>query len=131
MGHRLPNHPGGCQNLHGHSYHLEVEIQGDLDADGMLIDFSELQTILQPLLDELDHAFLCDQEDVDLLAFIDKQGWKRKVIPYPSTAENLCRLFTDHLQPVLSAFENLHSFAVTVQETADASARLDTDLRES
>ncbi len=97
----------------------------------MLIDFSEVQTILQPLIDDLDHAFLCDHGDVELLAFIDKQGWKYKVIPYPSTAENLCRLFADHLRPGLAAFDTLCSFAVTVQETADSSARLETDLREA
>lgn len=131
MGHRLPQHRGGCQNLHGHSYRLEVEIQGELGTDGMLIDFHQVHAILQPLIDDLDHAFLCDKTDVDLLAFIDMHGWKRMVIPYPSTAENLCRLFTEHLRPGLSAFENLRSFAVTVRETADASARLDTDLRTS
>lgn len=131
MGHRLPGHTGGCQNLHGHSYRLEVEICGELGENGMLIDFFDVNAMLQPLLDELDHAFLCDHRDVELQAFISAQGWKLKVIPYPSTAENLCRLFTEQLRPGLHAHANLRAFAVVVAETADASARLDTVLQPS
>ena len=29
--HRLPNHPGKCKNLHGHSYKLEVVVNGEVN----------------------------------------------------------------------------------------------------
>ncbi|MGA1250362.1 MAG: 6-pyruvoyl trahydropterin synthase family protein, partial [Candidatus Kapaibacteriota bacterium] len=40
MGHRLPFHDGGCQNIHGHSYTMRVEVIGEIDpATGMVIDY--------------------------------------------------------------------------------------------
>jgi 6-pyruvoyltetrahydropterin/6-carboxytetrahydropterin synthase len=128
MGHRLPGHTGGCQNLHGHSYQLDVEIRGELGNDGMLIDFFEVNALIGPLLEELDHAFLVDHRDVELQAFIESQGWKCKTIPYPSTAENLCRLFSEYLVPGIKKHSNLRHLGVTIRETTDASARLDTEL---
>ncbi len=42
MGHRLPFHQGGCQNIHGHSYTMRVEIIGTIDpATGMVIEHPE------------------------------------------------------------------------------------------
>ena len=37
--HRLPWHPGKCRNLHGHSYRLDVSVEGPLDANGVVLDF--------------------------------------------------------------------------------------------
>lgn len=57
--HILPNHPGKCSNLHGHSWVLSVSIRGPLDAaTGMVADFADLKAAVQPLVDELDHAHL-------------------------------------------------------------------------
>ena len=33
MGHRLPEHFGKCKNIHGHSYKMMVELEGDLDDE--------------------------------------------------------------------------------------------------
>ena len=44
--HQLPNVPEGhkCKNLHGHTYHLTVYIEGDLDLKlGWVMDFSDLK----------------------------------------------------------------------------------------
>lgn len=128
MGHRLPEHPGGCKNLHGHSYRLDVEIMGEVNTSGMLIDFFDVDAIVAPIIERLDHAFLCDESDQKLLAFIASQGWKHAILPYPSTAENLCRYFAEQLRPGLAELPTLESFAVTIQETRDASAQLEVDL---
>ena len=32
--HELPNHPGKCKNLHGHSYKLFVTVERPVDAAG-------------------------------------------------------------------------------------------------
>ena len=40
--HRLPNHPGKCRELHGHSYGLFVKVDRPVDdTSGMAIDFSD------------------------------------------------------------------------------------------
>jgi len=48
MSHRLPFHKGLCQNIHGHTYKLRLDLVGSLDENGMLIDFYDLEIITQP-----------------------------------------------------------------------------------
>jgi len=59
--HRLPavplTHP--CSRLHGHSYRITVTIVGPVDPDlGWVIDFSDVDRHVQPLIDQLDHQLL-------------------------------------------------------------------------
>ena len=58
--HRLPDHPGKCRNLHGHSYRLRVVCRAPVDArTGLAIDFAELKRVVHAeVLDLLDHADL-------------------------------------------------------------------------
>ncbi len=59
--HILPWHPGKCQNLHGHSGHLEVEIQGRINTFGIVQDFYDISTIVkQSVIEVFDHKFLND-----------------------------------------------------------------------
>jgi len=32
-----------CQNNHGHTYKIEIEIEGEINENGMVIDFSKLK----------------------------------------------------------------------------------------
>jgi len=57
--HYLPNHEGDCNQLHGHTYTLEVGVTGALNPDGMVMDFKELKTIVsQNVLYYVDHSYL-------------------------------------------------------------------------
>ncbi len=61
--HHLPNHLGACNNVHGHSYLLEITIVGDIIREGpetgMVMDFSELKRIVTlNILDKVDHVDL-------------------------------------------------------------------------
>lgn len=66
--HRLPNHQGLCNKLHGHSYKLEVCVESkDLQSgennpeSGMVMDFSNLKKIVKVnVIDVFDHAHLND-----------------------------------------------------------------------
>ena len=59
--HQLRGYQGGCENLHGHNWTVEVHVAGDkLNEDGLLIDFREVKAATNKVLDELDHAFLND-----------------------------------------------------------------------
>jgi len=40
--HTLPWHPGKCSRTHGHSYVLEVQVAGELDNRGVVMDFAEV-----------------------------------------------------------------------------------------
>jgi 6-pyruvoyltetrahydropterin/6-carboxytetrahydropterin synthase len=48
-----------CRRLHGHSYEIEVAIDGELDPDlGWVLDYAEIDAVLDPLIDSLDHRCL-------------------------------------------------------------------------
>ncbi|HBP18102.1 MAG TPA: 6-carboxytetrahydropterin synthase QueD [Planctomycetes bacterium] len=63
--HRLPNVPEGhkCARLHGHSFRIEVHVQGDLDPQlGWVLDFADLKQAFAPLYEQLDHHYLNEVE---------------------------------------------------------------------
>lgn len=122
MGHRLPDHDGLCRNVHGHSYSLVVELEGEPDASGMIVDFDVVSRVVKPLIDELDHAFLVDTGDTVLMDLLIDHSMKHVVIPYPSTVENICRMIAEHLTPVLATHPAITAFTLTVHETETASA---------
>jgi 6-pyruvoyltetrahydropterin/6-carboxytetrahydropterin synthase len=49
-----------CHRLHGHNYEIEVTVSKPLQDDGFLIDFWELDKIVQPIIDTIDHRCLND-----------------------------------------------------------------------
>ena len=90
--HYLPGHDGKCQNLHGHTYKLEVTVGRESlieggSSDGMVMDFGTLKPIINKLIvDPLDHQCL------------------NELLPYRPTAENMVNHFFDVLEPVLEGF---------------------------
>ena len=70
--HRLDWHPGKCHNLHGHSYRLDVSVEGPLDGNGVVLDFDTLQEVVRTqVVDQWDHRDLnqvLDNPTAELLA---------------------------------------------------------------
>lgn len=59
--HNLTNYYGKCERLHGHTYKLEVTLEGEVQGNGMVIDFVVLKRIVKKhVLDQLDHRYLND-----------------------------------------------------------------------
>lgn len=118
--HRLPWHTGGCENLHGHSYEMWVEFEGEPDERGMLIDFKEIKSVIKPLVDAWDHATLVAEYDADLMRSVELLNSKHFVLPYDSTSENICRYTADYLcESAFSVlFEHrIRTIRVRVKET--------------
>lgn len=95
--HRLPNVPPGhkCARLHGHSYRVQVNVQGPIGAQtGWVMDFGEIRAAVEPVRDALDHRYL---NEIDGLQ--------------NPTSEILARWIWDRLAPALPLS------AITVQET--------------
>ena len=66
--HRLPFVPEGhkCGRLHGHSYQIDLIVDGDVDpATGMVVDFAEITEAWQPLHAVLDHYYLNEIEGLE------------------------------------------------------------------
>ena len=59
--HYLPNYEGKCKRLHGHTWHVKVEVIGNIqDNSGMVIDFGILKNELKEVLARFDHYRLND-----------------------------------------------------------------------
>jgi 6-pyruvoyltetrahydropterin/6-carboxytetrahydropterin synthase len=133
-GHRLPNLPGKCQSLHGHSWRVEVEVAAPkLGVDGIIVNFSALKKELRNYIDtKLDHGLMLGAND-RLAAILAPQG---KVFIFdPSidpdvfgiwpTVENvaatLARVAT-RLLASSGAIETAYVSRVTVSETSTNTA---------
>ena len=109
--HRLTDHPGACQSIHGHSYEMTVILSGDVDEKGMVVEFADLKAWMKPLVDSWDHATLVYEADRELRDALGPLGMKMAVMPFESTSENLCRVALTHLKTV--AGEQLRRHAIT------------------
>lgn len=61
--HRLPGVAPShrCHNLHGHTYRIEVCLEGPVDATtGFVVDFFDIEAVMAPLIERIDHAYLND-----------------------------------------------------------------------
>lgn len=118
--HRLPWHDGACRNLHGHSYRMTVELEGTPDAHGMLMDFKHLKRALQPLVEAWDHAVLVAEADAELRRVLAPTDWKHAVLPFDTTAENLCAYVAGYLCQTHAALlraRRVHTVRVRLAET--------------
>jgi 6-pyruvoyltetrahydropterin/6-carboxytetrahydropterin synthase len=124
MGHRLPNHDGLCKNIHGHSYKMIVEIEGEVNESGMIIDFYDLGKIIKPLIEQYDHAFLCWEKDEVVRSFLEKNNMKRVIVDYQSTVENICEDFIKRIQQELQKIKGniFKALTVKVSETPNSVA---------
>ena len=98
--HRVVGYDGKCNNLHGHSWTVEVTAQGnELDDLGMLADFKKVKGALNEILDSFDHHFLNEMPD-----FLNQNP----------TAENISRVIYDKMKthPVFTGKAELKSVIV-------------------
>ena len=88
--HALPSLPEGhkCHNLHGHNYTMELCLSGAwLDDHGMLVDFAEIDWVVEPLIKKVDHRNLNDLFD------------------FQTTSENLAHWFFSEINSNSDLFE--------------------------
>ncbi len=121
MGHRLQNHEGKCKNLHGHSYKAIFDFDGDVNENGMVIDYYEIDKIVNPIIGELDHSFLCQRSDTELSDLLSKLNSKIVFIDCPSTAENISMYLCDRVANS-NLPQNVNIITVRVFETIDSFA---------
>ncbi|MEX0715975.1 MAG: 6-carboxytetrahydropterin synthase, partial [Planctomycetaceae bacterium] len=107
-----------CKSLHGHNGRAVIVMEGEeLDARGMLVDFSDIKDALRTWIDdELDHRMILRDDD-PALHTLRELGEPVFVIPDNPTAENIARLIFEHARaqgfPVVevSLWETPRSFA--------------------
>jgi 6-pyruvoyltetrahydropterin/6-carboxytetrahydropterin synthase len=90
--HVLPHHPGKCSRLHGHSYRLDVTLEGPLTgagpAAGMIVDFEVLsQVVKSGVVAELDHRSLNEVMPNPTAENVIVWIWRRLAPEFPQLAE--------------------------------------------
>ena len=57
--HQIRNYPGNCERLHGHNWRVEATASAEkLNDIGISLDFRQLRSYLDKIIDELDHQNL-------------------------------------------------------------------------
>jgi len=128
MAHALWNYDGLCRNIHGHSYKLFVTIIGepvndnDNPNNGMLIDFSEMKTMIRTnVIDYYDHALvLFKNSPSELLNNVKQMFDKLHIVEFQPTCENLVFDIAKRILKKLPPDIKLYS--VRLNETATAYA---------
>ena len=63
--------PGVCEPLHGHDYHVTVEVRGSLDEIQCVVDFCLLEKLTIEILARLDHRTLLPSESSEIKVAAD------------------------------------------------------------
>jgi len=101
--HALRGYEGPCENLHGHTWKVQVFLKGEkLNKLGILQDFKNLKKTLKTVLGRFDHANLND------LTIFKKEN---------PTSENLARIIFDEMKKKTKEVSK-----VTVWESATSNA---------
>ena len=75
--HQLPWHPGKCQRLHGHSYRLEVTVEGPIGDQGIVVDFSDIRRVVErEVIARFDHQYLNDLLENPTAELLAHEIWK-------------------------------------------------------
>ncbi|MDD1741932.1 MAG: 6-carboxytetrahydropterin synthase QueD [Methanotrichaceae archaeon] len=82
--HHLPGYQGKCSKVHGHTYRVEITIEGQVRQNGFVMDFYELKKMIDLTLRDLDHGDL------------------NEIIPNP-TAELIAELIFSRLKQMLES----------------------------
>lgn len=118
MGHRLPEHFGKCKNIHGHSYKMTVELEGNVNENGMVMDYYDMKKIINPIIENLDHAFMVYEKDIQVVEFLNKINSKKKIVNFESTVENITKYFLEEIsKSVLPS--NVKKIKVRICESPD------------
>lgn len=129
MAHRLPFHEGGCRHIHGHSYAMTVELAGEPDKNGMVMDYFDLVSIVEPFIKEVDHSFLCDRNDTVVKDFLLSNGFKTVFVDFPTTAENIAGWFFERLSVNFMVMKNIRELRIIVSETERTTAEVSGEIR--
>lgn len=62
--HALRGYKGLCENLHGHTWKVQVFLKGEkLNSIGILLDFRDMKALLQEVIKKVDHKNLNELEE--------------------------------------------------------------------
>jgi 6-pyruvoyltetrahydropterin/6-carboxytetrahydropterin synthase len=134
--HRLYTTPGKCENIHGHSFGILLQMFGPVDEHGMVcgLDFADVKKAFRQHIDTwYDHHVLLNQDD-PWARPLDSESWvEAQVLPGvmpvdgDPTTENIARWIGEWCVGEFK-IHGITSITLTVQETAVNAASWDWDV---
>ena len=79
-----------CLGIHGHSYRVELLLEGELNTSGMVVDFGKVKAMVASFIDKFDHSLIIHSADTYLVDIAPKLNSRFIIVPYNPTAENMC-----------------------------------------
>lgn len=130
---------GESERLHGHNYIVLVEMEGTLNQDSLVFDFSVLKRLTRNICERINHHFILPMHNPHIQLVETGDAWeivfrgKRYVLPKEdvialpianSTAECLAEYICHELQTSLDGHDisNIHSLLVGVSEAPTQTA---------
>lgn len=123
--HMLSDYRGKCHNLHGHTYKLQVTLEGDVQGTGneecMVMDFNTLKGYLNSIVDSFDHAIIFSssafrsEAEEELHKWADKYGMAYIEVYGKSTSETIAIVIKDRLADLLGT--NAYHISIRLWET--------------
>jgi len=127
---------GSAERLHGHNYKVYVDVETDLDAHGLVVNFKEIKPLIRELCDQLDeHVLMPGEHPVLTCVEVDDGGLEIRyrerryliprdeviVLPISNTsAENLATWVGRELQERISSRlpqVQVRALSVAIEET--------------
>jgi len=128
--HFIPRHEK-CSRLHGHSYVVRIKLEGELDDNGMVMDFVVLKKKLRSMVAEMDHKVMLPAAS-KIVKIAEKDGsvevtscGKRYVFPAEdvlllniptTTAEEMARMMTEQITGDVDFPKTVRSVSVGLDE---------------
>jgi len=128
MAHALDCYDGLCRNIHGHSYHLDVTVRGEVLQDqhspknGMVMDFGVLKQIVQDaVISKIDHALLLNRNSNPALIETLQQNFEKVILlDYQPTTENMLIDFASQIAVALPVQVTLECLRMSETDTSYA-----------
>mgnify|MGYP001075223031 CR=1 FL=1 len=128
MAHALYKYDGLCQNIHGHTYNMEVTLIGETrkepehPKDGMVMDFGKLKKLVKSkIINVFDHAMVVNSlYPKEQIKIFKKATGRLIVLDFQPTSENMVVYFAEILQQHLPS--NVLLFSIRLYETATSYA---------
>lgn len=97
--HQLKEYNGACARLHGHTYKLQVTLEGVVNEIGIVVDFKDLKGVVtEKILSKLDHYNLNDK------------------YPFNTTAENMVVSMFDEMNGYVKNYSDYHRRYIKLKE---------------
>jgi len=120
------------QNMHGHSYKVEILLESNyLDAGQMVYDFGLMKHTMKEIIDSFDHAVtLWSDDDMEYIKDMQRHSARWVLLPVSPSAEQFSRVFFVIIDQILKTTTmvneekevKLHSIIVHETDTGYAQA---------